>query len=80
MACGWYHALAVTENNAIYAFGTNEFGNLGVESISKSNVPLNITKNFDFGLEKIISIGCGYHHSVVATDISLYTFGSNTSG
>jgi alpha-tubulin suppressor-like RCC1 family protein len=30
LACGYYHTVAVTEQGAVYAFGRNEYGQLGL--------------------------------------------------
>src|SRR5580693_9392206 len=71
-----FHSLIITEDG-LYSFGNNEFGQLGLENNTHQNIPHKITQ---FNSDTIVSIACGYYHSLVLTKDGLYSFGHNNYG
>lgn len=78
---GYSHVLAVTSQNNIYSWGSNLSGELGDNTFVSSNLPINITNNFELEYnEKITSISAGNTFSIVSTSLgNIFTFGENNS-
>eukprot|EP00172_Hildenbrandia_rubra_P002180 Plantae.Rhodophyta-Hildenbrandia_rubra.ctg28712.p1 GENE.Plantae.Rhodophyta-Hildenbrandia_rubra.ctg28712~~Plantae.Rhodophyta-Hildenbrandia_rubra.ctg28712.p1 ORF type:complete len:491 (+),score=46.49 Plantae.Rhodophyta-Hildenbrandia_rubra.ctg28712:2016-3488(+) len=79
LACGDRHAFAVADSGHVYAWGSNQFGQLGFGRkgdtlLSPTLIP---------GLDGLIieSISCGDRHSAAITNVgSLYTWGCGSDG
>lgn len=82
MACGSFHSIVATTQNNIYAFGQNNYGQLGIGSTSNSNEPVCITKSMNLtgGDIKIRGLNCGMEFTAVLTNKDLYLFGYNGFG
>lgn len=83
VALGQDHTLAVTSEGEIFAWGCNNFGQLGF-GLSKTNLKpedsVQLTPKQIFGLlkrEVIVGVAASRIHSVAHTATSLYTFGKN---
>jgi trimeric autotransporter adhesin len=59
VSCGIWgnHVLATKKNGTLWAWGNSEFGQLGNESLTRSNVPLRIGSDFDW---QSVSAGGSY--------------------
>ena len=77
IGCGDYHSFAGTLANRVFAWGLNNYGQLGTGNRINCDTPTLIECSLH-GI--IISIGGGTHHSMILTDTSLYTFGRGTFG
>ena len=78
IAAGLWHTLCVTVNGHIYAFGGNQFGQLGSGSDQPETLP-KLLDTFENNLIKIVS--CGARHSALLTDDGhLFTWGWNKYG
>merc|ERR1712228_26581 len=78
VAAGNYHSLILLENGHIYAFGANQYGELGDMTLNRSLVPKRIESLIE---HKMIQVSAGAHHSVaISKDGLLFTFGYNFSG
>lgn len=76
VAAGYWHVLILFENGDLYAYGVNDMGQLGIDSISNSNQPVKVE-----GLSDIAAIAAGAHHSLaLLSNGDLYAFGGNYSG
>lgn len=65
IACGFKHVLALTNNGELYAWGSNDDGQLGHGSDVKLELkPRLITS---LAAVPIASIACGSFHSIVVT-------------
>lgn len=78
------HSLAVEDDTGfVYAWGSNDFGQLGINNQQSKNEP-NLVLGGDMGtsfLQDIIAVSAGAYHSMaLADDGSVYCFGSNTHG
>ena len=83
LALGTGHVLALTKRNRVYAYGRNDFGQLGnfhqgtwlphvVSSWAPTQVPLN---------KAVAHVAAGARHSIaVMTDGSVYAWGDNMLG
>lgn len=79
VACGQYHSMVVTAAGRVFAFGKNDYGQLGLDTIDNQLVPAQIKG----GLEKqtCLEIRCGYYHSIVlCSGARVYGFGRNDYG
>jgi len=75
-SAGIAHSLAVTKNGQVYAWGFNEYGQLGDGTVRSSIVPI-LIKN----LSKIKQVSAGDYHSLVLTDNGqVYAWGFNAFG
>nr|KYP55805.1 putative E3 ubiquitin-protein ligase HERC5 [Cajanus cajan] len=80
IAAGLWHTLCVTVNGHIYAFGGNQFGQLGTGSDQPETSPRQLdASRFENKHSRIVS--CGARHSALLTDDgSLFTWGWNKYG
>jgi alpha-tubulin suppressor-like RCC1 family protein len=83
MAVGSGHSLAVTTSGSLYAFGSNEFGQLGtaVNSGTKTPNPTPERVVLPGQVGAVTQVAAGGYHSLVVTESGqLYAFGLNHSG
>jgi len=77
LSCGAYHNLVLREDGGVYAFGDNEYGQLGIgqkfKIISEPQIIFNI--------ENIAQVSAGYSHSLLLAEKGIvYSFGKYYSG
>ncbi|KAG7211831.1 hypothetical protein KM043_011056 [Ampulex compressa] len=79
IACGMKHALALTNNGKIYAWGCNSEGQLGLGlDIKKTLKPVLVSSLADV---PIAYIACGGYHSIAITKSgAVFGWGKNTFG
>ena len=82
VAAGATHSLALATDGTIYAWGKNEYGQLGNDSTTNSPVPVAVkTAGTPMDGKTIIQIHAGYEHSLaLAFDGTVYAWGRNNSG
>ncbi|MBU1143737.1 MAG: InlB B-repeat-containing protein, partial [Firmicutes bacterium] len=82
IAAGGGHASAVTSSNRIFVWGNNYTGQLGNNSLINSNVPIDITLEFEFNTdEEVVYIDLGLDNSSLVTSYGrIYTWGDNGQG
>ncbi|KAG5022568.1 hypothetical protein JHK85_018910 [Glycine max] len=80
IAAGLWHTLCVSVNGQIYAFGGNQFGQLGTGSDQPETSPRQLdASRFENKHSSIVS--CGARHSALLTDDGhLFTWGWNKYG
>jgi alpha-tubulin suppressor-like RCC1 family protein len=79
MCCGNSHSLVLTNLGEVYAWGSNYFRQLGIETVeSKQIVPIKV---MGFNSEKVIMISCGNSHSMALTECGhVFSWGINNCG
>ena len=76
--CGFEHWIALTSNGRCYAWGHNDFGQLGIGTVEATQTPLLIQalKNIE-----VVDIGCGGFYNIALTrDGLIYGWGHNQFG
>jgi alpha-tubulin suppressor-like RCC1 family protein len=77
ISCGGQHSLAITQSGCVFSWGSNEFGQLGLEGYEMTNKPQKIVAIRDL----IKKITCGAKHSLLLSrEGKLFAFGSNEFG
>ncbi|CAK9798779.1 RCC1 and BTB domain-containing protein 1 [Anthophora quadrimaculata] len=66
IACGYRHSLALTDDGKVYAWGDNNFGQIGSNIMTNQNAPLEVI--FPSDEEKVTSISCGPYSSMAITE------------
>eukprot|EP01012_Entosiphon_sulcatum_P007668 TRINITY_DN13962_c0_g1_i1.p1 TRINITY_DN13962_c0_g1~~TRINITY_DN13962_c0_g1_i1.p1 ORF type:complete len:448 (-),score=43.12 TRINITY_DN13962_c0_g1_i1:31-1341(-) len=80
---GGCHTLALTEDSRVFAWGRNDFGQIGQSSeVMTVNYPREVSLGSLLNkYERVVDICAGYHHSVLLTNATrLIVFGSNVDG
>lgn len=62
-ACSYHHSMALTAEGALFAFGRNDFAQLGLGDTADRRLPTNVL-NAPAG---IVGMSCGQFHSVLVT-------------
>jgi alpha-tubulin suppressor-like RCC1 family protein len=77
IACGYYHSLAIKNDNTAWAWGYNGSGELGDGTdVLFSNVPVQVT-----GITDIIALAGGNSFSLaIKNDSTVWAWGSNNEG
>jgi alpha-tubulin suppressor-like RCC1 family protein len=76
VCCGHRHSLALTSNGKVYAWGSNQFGQIGNECDNECQLtPIKIE---ELDEEFIVGISCGLYHSLALTENGrVYSWGYN---
>ena len=80
---GFFHTFALTNQDNLFAFGWNVYGQLGNDTLFNVVTPLNINAHlpFDPAVEQIVDIETGYTYSgLVTEDGNVYMWGQNVNG
>ncbi|MDP9387328.1 MAG: hypothetical protein M3Q48_05220 [Actinomycetota bacterium] len=90
IAAGGYHALALDDNNTVWAWGYNGSGQLGVGDLANRNVATPVKTNATTTLTGVNAIAAGGFHSLgrtngadataATTDDPIQAWGDNASG
>lgn len=73
IAAGYYHNAALQNDGAVWAWGYNGFGQLGVGTTVESTIPLRVE-----GLSGVRSVAAGFFHTVALKgDGTVWTWGDN---
>ncbi|MCI5604802.1 MAG: hypothetical protein MR413_04020, partial [Clostridia bacterium] len=85
VAAGKYHALAMTSDGAVLAWGLNDDGQLGINTSEKKNTPVKVYGGEHSSANGYITlaadIAAGGRHSLVALSTgAVYSWGANDHG
>jgi alpha-tubulin suppressor-like RCC1 family protein len=73
---GYSHSLALSADGTVWAWGGNEFGQLGTGTTDTAPAPVQVP-----GLTSIVHIAAGWNHSLaIRSDGTLWVWGGNFSG
>ena len=76
VSTGWYHSLVARPDGTVAAFGLNNVGQLGNNTIADSHVPIPVP-----GLSGVTQVAAGYAHSLaLKTDGTVWAWGYNSVG
>ena len=82
--CMGYHTFAITDTNELFAWGLNNFGQLGVGNVENQFIPCRISQrptSSDNSRVCLIQFGGGQHHSVsVGSNGHVYAMGRTDYG
>ncbi|KAK3696531.1 hypothetical protein QZH41_015897 [Actinostola sp. cb2023] len=75
---GGAHTFALTTSGALFGWGKNDYGQLGVHDLQDRNMP---TLLRSLRSQHVIYVACGENHTAVLTvDGGVFTFGCGSSG
>ena len=78
---GNHHVLAIDSTSKVWAWGKNEFGQLGNNTTTHSSMPVLVKKGETTYLTDIVYIDAGFEHSLaIDKDGNIWVWGRNTSG
>ena len=81
VCAGYNFALALTKNNTLVSWGTNEYYQLGIGSSTAYNYPVSVTQSGALLGQQIVDIQCGYAHVLVLSGSgNVYAWGYNGYG
>jgi len=76
IAGGFWHSLALKKDGTVWAWGDNNYGQLGNGTYTRTNIPGQVS-----GLEGVIAIASGAWHSLaLKKDGTVWAWGSNDEG
>jgi alpha-tubulin suppressor-like RCC1 family protein len=76
VSAGDQHSLALRDDGTVWAWGLNEFGELGDGTSSQYNLTPAQAQN----LTEVTEISSGYFHSLALKDGVVWAWGDNTKG
>ncbi|TYZ63890.1 hypothetical protein PybrP1_006253, partial [[Pythium] brassicae (nom. inval.)] len=78
LACGYHHTVAVTDDGAVYTFGRNDFGQLGLGHAKHVARPTLVSA---LARVRVVQAACGCYHTLALSDDGrVYPFGRNNHG
>ncbi|CAE7596193.1 HERC1 [Symbiodinium natans] len=85
IAAGGYHSAAITEDGMLWTWGSNSYGQLGLDcsraELPEANAPRPVQFFGHAGLLKAVKVSLGgFHSAVVDEEGALFTFGDNRRG
>lgn len=72
ISCGDYHTLLLTDNGDVYGFGSNKYGQLGLDNYDEDIIYPTI-----LNLQNVLSIYCGDNYSMINTKNGLFILYKN---
>lgn len=82
LSLGSDHTLLLTSTGRVFSWGRNYYGQLGADSRTSSNIPVEITSQFHLNLtDKVIMVSSGgTHSSAITSSGRVFLWGSNSFG
>jgi RCC1 and BTB domain-containing protein len=78
ISCSYYHSIVSCEDDKIFGFGRNDYGQLGLGHNDDKLRPTPITF---FNGQRVVDIACGQYHSLVSVGSGgIFAFGKNDYG
>ena len=80
VSCSYYHSIILCEDGDMYAFGRNDFGQLGIGDTADRKTPTRIDTSVLHGAG-VKAFSCGQYHTLVVTARgAMYACGKNDYG
>ena len=81
LSCSASHTLVMCADGTVAAWGLNQYGELGNNTTTNSNVPVAVTQTGVLAGKTIVALAAGcYHSMVLCSDGKLAAWGSNSNG
>jgi alpha-tubulin suppressor-like RCC1 family protein len=82
IACGYYHTIAVKNDESAWAWGYNRYGQLGDETIENRSTPVQVLGPGGTGyFSGITAIACGHMYTIaLRDDWTVWAWGENDKG
>jgi len=81
IAAGGDHNVVLASDGHVYAWGRDDYGQLGDDSTAQSNVPVAVDTTGPLGGKTIVAVAAGHSHSLaLASNGALYAWGNNSQG
>lgn len=81
ISAGYYHTCAIASDDQAYCWGAGDYGHLGNNNPTHSNVPVAVSTSGALAGKTLKSLGSGgWHNCAVASDNRLYCWGRNDFG
>jgi alpha-tubulin suppressor-like RCC1 family protein len=81
VSCGNTHSVALDSTGQVHSWGYNTYGQLGNNTTSNSNIPINVSSFGSLSGKKIVSINCGNYHSFAVDSVGqVHSWGNNGTG
>ena len=78
---GMYHTAALDSDGKVYAWGWNDYGQLGDNSNTESHVPVEVDASDALSGKTITAIAAGYYHTIALdSEGKVYAWGDNGYG
>ena len=78
VSCSYYHSIVACEDDKIFGFGRNDYGQLG---LGHNDDKLRPTPIAFFHGQRVVDIACGQYHSLVSVGSGgIFAFGKNDYG
>ena len=78
---GDYHSIALASDGTVHTWGLNSSGQLGDNTTTQRNAPVNITSSGTLSGKTVVAISAAALHSIaLASDGTVHTWGRNTNG
>uniref|UniRef100_A0AAV1SZQ0 BTB domain-containing protein n=1 Tax=Peronospora matthiolae TaxID=2874970 RepID=A0AAV1SZQ0_9STRA len=78
ISCGYHHTAVITEDGAVYTFGRNDYGQLGLGHklhMARPTVVESLSR------VRVVQVACGCYHTLVLSDAGkVFPFGRNNHG
>ncbi|MGL4982722.1 MAG: leucine-rich repeat protein [Treponemataceae bacterium] len=74
------HCLAIAQDNTLWAWGNNSYGQLGDETTTTRATPQQVYRGKNTPLSNVTAITAGYGYSAAISEGQLYTWGSDNKG
>ena len=81
IAAGYSHSMVVTSDGQVFAWGSNDKGELGDNTLTKNTLPSVVDASGGLASKTVVAVRSGGSHSMALTsDGQIFGWGLNTSG
>lgn len=79
--CGNHHSFYLNDKHQLFAWGLNNWGQLGIANKFNTSIPTKVTDLVPYQGDYVVEVAGGEHHSIARTkDGVIYCWGRNDEG